>query len=162
MLFEHTCMFYVQIFIILLDCISGQEEDNQLNVDPVREQTLALFFLYLIWGIFAIIESVVVHHGFKNRWTFNCLFHNVRVRLVNYVLIATFWHVNFRSCSCMKISSIYNSWNFVIKTQLISLTLTLWDKWLNVHLWSIFVVLQFFVWLQICQTSCYTHACTCL
>ena len=68
MLFEHTCMFYVQIFIFLLDYISGQEEDNQPNVDPVREQTLALFFfLYLIWGIFAIIESVVVHHGFKNR-----------------------------------------------------------------------------------------------
>lgn len=55
MLFEHTFMFYVQIFIFLLDYISGQEEDNQPNVDPVREQTLALFFfLYLIWGIFAI------------------------------------------------------------------------------------------------------------
>ena len=63
MLFEHTFMFYVQIFIFLLDYISGQEEENQPNVDPVREQTLALFFLYLIWGIFAIIESV--HHGFK-------------------------------------------------------------------------------------------------
>ena len=47
MLFEHTCMFYVQIFIFLLDYISGQEEDNQPNVDPVREQTLVLFFFYI-------------------------------------------------------------------------------------------------------------------
>ena len=46
MLFEHTFMFYVQIFIFLLDYISGQE-DNQPNVDPVREQTLALFFFYI-------------------------------------------------------------------------------------------------------------------
>ena len=52
MLFEHTCMFYVQIFIFLLDYISGQEEDNQPNVDPVREQTLALFFLCLVFFIF--------------------------------------------------------------------------------------------------------------
>ena len=34
-------------FYILLDYISGQEEDNQPNVDPVREQTLALFFFYI-------------------------------------------------------------------------------------------------------------------
>lgn len=47
MLFEHTGMFYVQIFIFLLDYISGQEEDNQPNVDPVREQTLVLFFFYI-------------------------------------------------------------------------------------------------------------------
>lgn len=50
MLFEHTFMFYVQIFIFLLDYISGQEEDNQPNVDPVREQTLALFFFIFNMG----------------------------------------------------------------------------------------------------------------
>ena len=29
-----------------------------------------------------------VHRGFKNKCTFNCLFYDVRVRLINHVLIA--------------------------------------------------------------------------